>query len=320
MRIDTGLALTSTALFACPNMAAPAPSLTITSGSGYAGSVYTSTVAGQWFADDSAIPDANGTTFEMPLALEGKALRCGASNTIRMWRPQMLGAIAAVMDIRQGLSLSGTAVSAWASQVGTLIAGQASTSARPQASASAFAGTPALTFDGGDELLDLALATTPSARTVVCGVVFNGTGSRSIFGAAQSGGYVLRVSSGNLLQVGASNVTILATATATVTGGSPLILVSRFVSSGPYDFRANGGSLGSGTASGGFWGSGTARIGSTAAGDVARMNGAIASIIAFDAWLSEAEVQRAEGWIAHTSGTSSLLPTGHPYKTEAPRA
>ena len=64
------------------------PVISITSGSGYAGSTYTSTVAGQWTADGVPITGATGSSYVMSAANEGKAIRCGASNAIQMWTPK----------------------------------------------------------------------------------------------------------------------------------------------------------------------------------------------------------------------------------------
>ena len=61
-----------------------APTISLTSGSGYAGSVYTSTVAGQWTANGIAISGATGVTYTLTTAAEGTALACGASNTINL--------------------------------------------------------------------------------------------------------------------------------------------------------------------------------------------------------------------------------------------
>lgn len=68
------------------------PVISIETGGGYAGSVYQSTVAGQWTADGVSIPGQTGDTFQMTLQNEGKAIRCGASNTIEMWTPDDLPA------------------------------------------------------------------------------------------------------------------------------------------------------------------------------------------------------------------------------------
>lgn len=62
-----------------------APVISIASGSGYAGSVYASTVAGQWTADGAAIAGATGSTWTMTIEHEGKAIRCGDSNALKMW-------------------------------------------------------------------------------------------------------------------------------------------------------------------------------------------------------------------------------------------
>ncbi|MDZ7906347.1 MAG: sialate O-acetylesterase [Cypionkella sp.] len=70
---------------------AAVPTISITSGSGYAGSTYTSTVAAQWTADGVDIPGEAGLTWVMTAAYEGAAIRCGASNTITMFTPASLG-------------------------------------------------------------------------------------------------------------------------------------------------------------------------------------------------------------------------------------
>ena len=91
MRIGFGFSLAAP-MAAALILAQPDPVISF-SGSGYAGSVYTSTVAAQWTADGTAISGATGTTWTMTSALEGKVIRCGASNAIQMWTPKALAVI-----------------------------------------------------------------------------------------------------------------------------------------------------------------------------------------------------------------------------------
>lgn len=67
--------------------AIPVISINAGASGGYAGSTYRSTIPGQWTADGAEIPGATGATYIMSIANEGKAIRCGASNTIRLWTP-----------------------------------------------------------------------------------------------------------------------------------------------------------------------------------------------------------------------------------------
>ena len=145
----------------------PAPVVSITSGSGYAGSTYSSTVAGQWTADGVAISGATGSSYVMTLANEGKAIRCGESNTVQMWVPQLVAGLVALMDARRGLTLSGASVSAWASQVGGVGGAQATGASQPVYGATAFGGAPGLIFDGGDSLDGLSISPMPVSRTVL---------------------------------------------------------------------------------------------------------------------------------------------------------
>src|SRR5215217_283567 len=85
------------------------PVIAISTGSGYAGSVYAATSssagAGQWLADGAAIAGATSITWTMTLAHEGKAIRyvdaSGTSQVIEMWVPQDVAGLVALMDARQ---------------------------------------------------------------------------------------------------------------------------------------------------------------------------------------------------------------------------
>jgi len=77
------------------------PIISITSGNGYAGSVYSSTVPGQWYADGVAIAGAVGTSWTLPLAHEGQAIRCGDSNIIQVATPLTKSSLVAYWDFAE---------------------------------------------------------------------------------------------------------------------------------------------------------------------------------------------------------------------------
>ena len=112
-----------------------APQIAITSGGGYAGSVYTSTVAGQWTADGSPISGATGTAYTMTLIDEGKAIRCGVSNTIEMWTfndiPSAYRTNGGWWDPKHSQTLSGGKVASWPDQWGVRDMTQATGSKQP---------------------------------------------------------------------------------------------------------------------------------------------------------------------------------------------
>lgn len=68
------------------------PVISLTSGTGYAGSVYASDIPDQWTADDEPIAGVTGTAYTMSVADEGKVIRCGGSNAIQMWTPDAIPA------------------------------------------------------------------------------------------------------------------------------------------------------------------------------------------------------------------------------------
>jgi hypothetical protein len=115
-----------------------APVLSVTSGGGYAGSVYKSSVAGQWTADGAAISGQTGTTYTMTVANEGKAIRCGASNAIEMWTlndiPRESRTNGGWWDPKISETTIGTKVTSWPDQWGVRDMTQALSSSQPTAS------------------------------------------------------------------------------------------------------------------------------------------------------------------------------------------
>lgn len=127
---------------------AAGPVISIQSGSGYAGSVYRTTVAGQWYADDVAISGATGVQWTMTLAYEGAVIRCGASNTIQMWLPSHLSAAlktdGAWLDPRRGQTVVAGRVTALKDQFGQRDFSQSTTTNQP--ASETIAGYPAVVW------------------------------------------------------------------------------------------------------------------------------------------------------------------------------
>jgi hypothetical protein len=79
------------------------------------------------------------------------------------WTPLRLGSsLLAWWDSAYGVSLSGSAVTAWADRKNGYSAAQGTGSLRPVFSATSFNGVPGLTFDGTDDYLELASQPFPS--------------------------------------------------------------------------------------------------------------------------------------------------------------
>jgi len=90
------------------------------------------------------------------------------------------------------------------------------------------------------------------------------------------------------------------------------------LSTGPnYDIHYNGEKVYAGTSAFVFQGTGGRRIGISNSAGI-RYDGTIAEIIMIDAYTSQSDIEKCEGYLAHKWGVTSILPPGHPYKTEAP--
>ena len=290
-----------------------ARTISITSGGGYAGSIYTSDRAGQWTADGVAISGETGLTYTMSLANEGKAIQCANSNTIEMWVPSDASGLTALMDVRKGLTLSGSALAAWASQAGGSLT-QSTGSLQPVYGETAFAGAPGITLTSGQGLGGLSVGVAPSSRTAISLLNITSGGSDSaVWKASATGGYEYRLNSTPRFDLVSVGVAVRANAATVFPTSTPSVASSRITGSGPFSFRRAGVETNAGTSSGGFSGTGTMSIGTGTFG------GVMSHQILYDSYLSDSDTAKAEAWAVWTLGLSSLLGATHPYKSAAPR-
>lgn len=313
--IDAGYRLLATGPAEAPPPSPPPPPgspVVSFAGSGYQGSTYTSTAAGQWTADAVAISGETGTTYVMSFANEGKAIRCGLSNTIEMWVPGDGSALEALLDIRQGLTLSGASVTAWASQANGRSATQATGSLQPQYSATSWNGSPGLTFSN-DRLVGLTLAGSETARSVIMGAT-PGAGDLAVLNEGNGTYSVFFAGTGNF-RVLSYNTAEIATATGSTITPSIFSQAYNNTAGTPVKFRQNGVSRGSPNSA---TTAPLSRVFSLGGTDFPFV-GVMSSIVIYDAYSSDAVVQFAEGWVAWTLGQQGLLDASHPYKAAAPR-
>lgn len=283
--------------------AAASPVISITSGSGYAGSVYSSTVAGQWTADGVAIAGATGTAWTMTAVQEGKAIRCGGSNVIRMWTPAALGSSYKTngvwLSFDKGATLAAGKIAAAADLFGV----------RPYSQATATAQFTASTISGhlaGVVTAGVAQSMAPAASfaplwwAVVAGY---GAGTETAFatynqlvgtGTSVDG---LRGNSGAATMGGGSGFYVNGTATATLLPAAKAI-VAATPTAGGTAYK---------------WPLGLGRINTWG------WSGPIYEALALGAVPDTATRQQIEGYLAHAQGLSASLPAAHPYKSAAPQ-
>ncbi|WP_417255368.1 hypothetical protein [Celeribacter halophilus] len=196
-----------TAIYQGADRVWPVANISITSGSGYVGSVYTSTIADQWYADGVAIPGETGATFTMTAEYEGAAIKCGNSNVIRMWMPSDLASVNAVWDALYGVTESGGTVTDWGARFGGARATQVTASRQP--ALQALGGLMWLDFDGAYERLetDVYNGTTrevhlgvrvSSANAATNQIVYGAMSGASNSGGIDSRSYVAVTSDGYL--------------------------------------------------------------------------------------------------------------------------
>lgn len=282
--------------------AAASPVISITSGSGYAGSVYSSTVAGQWTADGVAIAGATGTSWTMTVALEGKAIRCGASNVIRMWTPAALTAGQVCwLDPKWSQTVAAGKIVEWPDRFG--VHDFAQTTAGNQLTVAEINGKPVAYSDGASACY-LQSDSNLSVAWLAAVAQF-GVGTETAITATYN--YYPNV-------VGCSS------------GGQMQIKKGTKEWNG-VTFSKNGGSISSVAlpmplsvicGASRFSGALLHQIGGGSSTNVS-WNGYVAEVLLLSSVPTDDEIDLIEGCMAHRNGLSASLPAAHPYKTTAPR-
>lgn len=300
------------------------PVIAITSGSGYSGSVYTSTVTGQWFADDVEITGETGSTLIMTIDLEGKAIRCGNSNIIQMWTPEVIPT-SYVLDIRRGLTTTETGfVTSWEATSGNLIFTQSNASNQPKKTT--FDGYEVLAFagplSGARKLVATTVLGAPTKRTVILFGIPTTSGSSNNFIVESSNySYQFRRESSKIVTVKRLNYQQLLSTSWTWENNVPGILGSRLSteSNGNNKISFNGDSLE--LADNNLYSfTATAQLNIGALSNNSQyFNGYLSSLVICEDVVSDDEYSKIEGWMAHTLNAQGLLTEEHAYKTLAPR-
>lgn len=279
--------------------------IAITSGGGYAGSTYSARRADQWYIDDVAIPGETSTTYTMTLANEGKALRCGESNVIKMWMPTDLDASLKTnggwWDPKRQVSATGGKVTSIADQFGVRDLSQSVDANR--FTLSTVDGYPAMVAPDTGNNCHVAPAA-PYSPAYWMFVLQYRDGVDGLFD-----GYDSLVST-------ATNYIIWNQAGAGATGAT-----------WASQFNKNGQGLAnivlpmpksimsfSGTPISGLWSPGLSNSGQTTRG----WRGPFFEILALGAVPDAITQARIEGCMAWRHGTQALLPTNHQFKTVGP--
>lgn len=305
--------------------AAASPVISITSGSGYAGSVYSSTVAGQWYADDVAISGETGSTLTMSAAYEGKAIRCGASNVIQMWTPAALASAVEYLDLRRSdaLTLAAGRVASIVNLIGGQARSQNTASAQPVYNSTGLNGLPMMT--GSNSLLSGNLDTgNQSVWRVSLALMSGVTVGRPVIELNRATPDSTTPSTFRPMYVFSSTTTgayVAGTTVQTVvTDGIPTIGHSRIVIGGSISVgSASVADSSIATPAATLTNRSTVTYFNRAAGGTPSVGVSMAQVVIGTGELSVADQQRIEGFMAHTYGLSAGLPASHPYKTTAPQ-
>lgn len=278
-------------------------------GSGYAGSVYSSTLAGQWSANGAAIAGATGTTWTMTPGYEGFAIRCGNSNAIRMAMPSDYGLID--FDARVGVTTASGKVVSWVDRTGVLTAQQ--TTAAYQSS---YSGNAIVTASGGTQ--GFVLTTTPAwAYMVQRQNALNRLMTRG--DSTTSSGNDIVFTAGNTLLQFIEKYTVNGDKTYSAIDGSVVVNTSPYnglagyiAIVGVYDSSAMPSwAVVTDGAAGLLYQATSNNVGLV--GTTRRV------LLAPNPAAPIANRQTIEGIMAHTYSTTDRLPASHPYKTSAPR-
>lgn len=310
------------------------PWITLSSGSGYADSVYRVVGSGgQWYDGSLPISGETGSTFTMTIAKEGADIRYvnsgGVSNNIHCWVPSDLATpLTHWWDARQGVSTSGSNVTEWADAVNGYTASQATGSNRPTFSATARNGYPGITFDGTSHRLAIdnvsALPNGSAAGTTIELGYMNAIGASMLsYGTlANNSRRQLGVSGTGEVQSYFYGGPYDQASGYTWSVSTDNILVERLASGSgaAITWRAEGVQQATGNTNGALTTGTTAGyLGASYDGSLGFWNGTIQSIMVADYQIPDGELVKLEGFLAHAFGATAVLDAGHAHKTTAPR-
>lgn len=305
----------------------PAVEIEIDSGTGFVGSVYKVSphIAGNWYAGASPISGETGETYTMTPAVEGLELtyRAGGliSNIIQMFTPRATSPTVWLDAYDTStLTLDGSLVTQWRSKTNGYTFDQATAGSKPSWSATGRNSKPAVLTDVTMKFLEInTLTGMPSGNgnSQTLALAYDANNSAAAW-------RILHYWNNRFLGKSSPNAAV------SLTGGSVALdhkssqiwsLTDRIVSAAfagtSATLHVDGGSAETK--------SGTYNMGATVgylfrSGNTSQFwIGSAQEIIIHGTLLSDGDRQSLEGYLAHRWGLTSLLPGGHPYKTDAPR-
>ncbi len=240
------------------------------------------------------------------------------------WRPSDAGALI-WLDAQDASTLSEDAgeLTAWADKgANTVAVSPTSAANRPIVNVTGLNGLPAIDFDGNDDLEGSGVALAPDMCLLVVaaiGQVTNGSEALIDFEAEN-----LKVRAGNNAQFRAryelqnGSVVNLNPSPVTDYSGAPHLFLARYDSAAQkIEVWIDGVMVASGSSyTSPISGSDNMRL-MRHFGSALRLEGTLGEVVAISSALTE-DQQKLEGYAAHRWGMTSLLPSGHPYKTVAP--
>lgn len=251
------------------------------------------------------------------------------------WTPASLGGALALWldaDDASTITLNGATVSQWRDKSGNgRHASQGVAASQPTYTASAFAGKPALTFDGADDNLAVNYNYTGNQATLYAVVsrLLGGSSEQWVF--SSYGGTngtplvapmwalgVASITGTNWATYG--NSTFLSGGVTLTTDGTPFALgLVSDISGSVLDTYTNGTRTAQHNTGSRFSGGGARNfIGAEVDGGSRFLSGRVSEIIQTETVLSTDNRQRLEGYLAWKWGLESNLPSNHPYKNSPP--
>lgn len=328
-----------------------APAVT---GTGYVGQTLTTT-NGTWTGSPTGytyqwqrntgswgnISGATSSTYVVTLTDEGVPVRCvvtatnaggstaANSNAIEQWVPDDLGVtIVAWWDAYSPSTIthSGGAVSSWASRVGSVTADQATGSLQPTYSATARNSRPGVTGDGGDRLQFSSMSTFPNGSallTIAAAHYLNNTSATSLDTLTGYGTGSIMINAytpwGEALRTRYDDSSNTRTANGPSSIPNTDAVSLHYYRSGQIGVRGNGNTEATDIRTNDIPSSSTSGyIFARGAFGNWYTRGTAKEILYINADVTGSDAESLEGYLAHRWGATSMLPSGHPYKTTAP--